>query len=283
MKNIFILLTIFLINNYLVSAQTNDLAQLLDKTQEVSRKTAYQAWVEYTSSFTQIKEDKTGKKHIYVYETLCSRKTCASVLVAENGVAFSDKQINKNREKAGKSLDKAEKQSDVIFFKDKENPLGYGILVKDWFNPSLYLKICKTEFLEKTSFENRPTIKISVTDCKLENLPASLNSKNFQFMGKTNGIVWIDVQDKAIVKMELYAQKEFPNLSNSGKPLVVMEAAKIPDGYWFWKNIRLQALENSAIFPDYKNNWEYEFYNYRLSDVEVKKVEINKENDKKEK
>ena len=102
-------------------------------------------------------------------------------------------------------------------------------------------------------------------------------------MNKTEGLVWIDEQDKAIVKMELYARKEFPNRSNAVKPLVVMEAAKIPGGYWFWKNIKVQALENTAIFPDYKNNWEYEFYNYRLSDVEVKKVEINKENDKKEK
>ena len=102
-------------------------------------------------------------------------------------------------------------------------------------------------------------------------------------MSKTEGIVWIDEQDKAIVKMELYARKEFPNLLNSGQPLVVMVAAKIPDGYWFWKNIKIQPLENPAIFPDYKNNWEYDFYNYRLSEVEVKKVEINKENDKKEK
>lgn len=282
MRNLFILLMLILINNYPATAQTVDLAQLLDKTQEVSRKTAYQAWVEYTSSFTQIKVDKNGKKQTFVYETLCSRKTCASVLVGENGVSFSDEQINKNREKAAKSLDKAEKQTDA-FFKEKENPLGYGVLVKDWFNPSLYLKICKTEFSEKTSIENRPTIKISVTNCKLENLPSSLNSKNFQFMSKTEGFVWIDEQDKAIVKMELYAQKDLPNSSNSGEPLVEMKAAKIPDGYWFWKNFKIRPLENAAIFPDYKNNWEYEFYDYRLSSVEVKKVDINKENDKKEK
>ncbi len=277
MKNIFFLLTLILFNYFFVSAQSNDLTKLLGETQKVARKTAYQAWVEYTSSHTQISEDKNKNKRIFLYESLCSRKICQDILVSKNGLRLSEKQINKNREKAAKYLDKAEKRpDDTAFSTDKENSLGYGILISNWYSPSLYLNVCKTDLVEKSAFENRTTYKIRVTNCDLEKLPESLNKDNFQFMLKTQGFIWIDEQDKAAVKMELYARNEFPNLSKSEKPLVIIEAARVPEGYWFWKIIKIESLENPAIFPGYEHNWQYEFYDYRLSNVEVNKVELNK-------
>lgn len=282
-KRIFIVLIIILISQSALTAQTVELPKLLDEVQSVARKTAYLSWVEYNSDYKQTELKSNGKKIVYDYEGFCSRKTCVGIPLSKNDKPFSEKKINKYRRQAAESLTKAESRSDFAAYKDKENSLGYGISVYDWFNPSLYLRTCKSELAGKSDVNARPTIKISVTDCNLESISKIANTKGLQFMTKTEAFIWIDEQDKAIVKAEIYAKKEFPNLSQTNEPLVIIEASKIPDGYWFWKSIKVNALDNKAIFPQYISNWAYEFYNYRLSNVEVTTVEINKKNDEKEK
>jgi hypothetical protein len=282
-RQILFVMAIILTAQVYLSAQTTDLPKLLEETQAVARKTAYQAWVEYTSDFKRIQEMPNGKKVTYAFESLCSRKNCVGIPLSKNEKPYSAKKIGKYRLEAAENLTKAEQRPDYSMYAEKENSLGYGIMILDWFNPSLYLKTCKSELVGKSDIEGRATLKISVADCNLENLPKSAKIFTLQFMTKTEGIIWIDEQDKAIAKMEIYARKEFPNLSKTNKPLVIIEASKIPGGFWFWKSIKVAALDNKTIFPQYTSNWEYEFYNYRLSNVEVNIVETNRKNDEKEK
>lgn len=258
-------------------SQTRDISELVEETQAVARKTAYQAWVENTSDFKQTKITDKNDKIVNAFETICSRKTCGSVLVARNNRRLSEKEILKNREKVSKTLEKAESKPDSSYFKEKENSMGYGILIYDWFNPSLYLRLCRSDFIESSSIEGRATTKIFVHDCSFENQPKTIaESASLSFMLKTEGYIWIDELDKAITKMEIYGRKEFSTTSGIKKPLVIIEAGKQSTGYWFWKSIIVRALENKAVFPKYSNSWEYEFYNYRLSNVEIDGVEIDK-------
>ena len=270
------------------SAQTVDLPKLLEETQAVARKTAYRAWVEYTSDYKRTQEMPDGQRVSFTFESICSRKNCVSIPLSKDNNLYSAKKIKKHRREAGKILMKSEQRPDYANYTEKENALGYGISIIDWFNPSLYLKICSTEIVNESNLNGRAVLKISAAKCNLESLPQAAKDSakilsGLQFMTKTEGFIWIDKQDKAIIKTEIYATKEFPNISKTNEPLAVIEAAKAPDGLWFWKSIKIKPLDNNLIFPQYKSNWEYEFYNYRLSNVEVKSVETNKENGKKEK
>lgn len=273
-KLIFALIFIFS-SQIFVTAQTFDLAVFLETTQAVARKTAYQSWVEHTSDFKLTETTAKGEKTSYTYESICSRKNCVSIPVAKNDKRYSDKNIEKSRKQAAKIFLKSENRADSVSYGEKENLVGYGISIYDWFSPSLYLKVCKNQLAEKSIINGRPTVKIKVSECNVEKFTQTNNKSNLQFMTKTDGLIWIDEQDKAIIKAEIYARKEFPNLSKTDQPLVIIEAEKNGENYWFWKSIKVKALDNKAVFPKYKNNMEYEFFNYRLSNVEVKSADVN--------
>lgn len=276
--NKFIFALIFILSTQIfVSAQAFDLAVFLESAQPVARKTAYLGWIEYSRDYKLTEITADGKKTSYTYESICSRKDCISISVAKNDKRFSDKRIEKSRKQAAKMFIKSESRADHASYGEKENLLGYGISVYDWFNPSLYLKACKTELAEKSTINGRSTLKIKASECNVKTLTQMKDKSSVQFMNKTNAFIWIDELDKAIVKTEIYARKEFPNSSKTDRPLVVIEADNIKDGYWFWKSIRVNALDNKAIFPKFKDNMEYEFFNYRLSNVEVKSAEIDEQ------
>lgn len=274
--NELILALVFILTSQIfVAAQAFDLPVFLEATQAVARKTGYQGWIEYTSDFKVAETTPNGKKTSYTYESICSRKTCTSILVAKNDKRLSEKKIEKYRKQAAKIFIKAENRPDARDYGEKENSNGYGISVYNWFAPNLFLKYCKSELAEKSSVNGRSTLKIKVGECSLDTIANPTFKSRVEFMPKTDGFIWIDEQDKAIVKMEIYAKKEFPNLSKSNEPLVVIDAGKAGEGYWFWKSAKFKALDNKAVFPKFKTDVEYEFFNYRLSNAEVKSADIS--------
>lgn len=274
MRQIFIVLAVVLISRIGASAQTFDLPELLKEAQAVARKTAYQGYVEYTSDFNLTEEAANGKKIRSSYESICSRKNCVSIPVGRNDKRFSEKKIADLRRQAAKIFVKSENLPDHHAYTDQENANGYGISIyNNWFNPSLYLKFCRSELADQSIVNQRPTLKIRVADCNPATVAEPKLKSALEFMAQTEGFVWIDAQDKAIVKMEIYPEKEFPNLSKTNEPLIVIETGKVADKYWFWKNVKVRALDNKTIFPAYKTNVEYEFYNFRLPAVEVESIQ----------
>lgn len=211
-----------------VFGQSAELTKLLDETQTIAKKTAYQWYVEFTNNLKTTVETENGKKIVKEYEGVCSKNHCEAILISENGKPFSVDKIKKSREKAAQRLIKTEKQPENPFPENEETRYGYGLSVNTYISPNLYLKYCKTEFVDKTILQNRSTVKVSVTDCNPDALytPTNFRKDSLHFMAKTEGFVWIDEKDKAIVKMELYAGKEFANPANSNKPLIIMETAR---------------------------------------------------------
>ncbi|MEJ7701016.1 MAG: hypothetical protein WKF71_15430 [Pyrinomonadaceae bacterium] len=252
--------------------QEVELTKLLDETQAVAKKTGYQYFIEFTHNFKTTVETKNGKKLIKEYERVCSKKRCEIILISDKGKTFSVEKIKKSREKAAKRLIEAEKMTENPYLTNDETRYGYGFSINTYFSPNLYLKYCKTGFIDKTILQNRSTIKVSVTDCNADALstPTNFRKDSLHFMAKTEGFVWIDEKDKAVVKMELFASKKFDNSASPHKTLIIMEAARIPEGYWFWKRVKVNALENKIIFPEYVSNWQVDFYDYKSSLVEVK-------------
>lgn len=271
LKNIFGVFALPLIFQICGFCQTVEVSKLLEETQIVAGKTAYQHYYEFSQNFKTTVEDKNGRKSTRVYESVCSYRgvRCQIITVEKDGIALSEKEIRKNRQKAAEKLQKAENTVKIETIDNKEIKAGYGFMILTWFSPNLYLKYCDAVTLEKIIFESRPTYKIKIENCKL---PAG-NNLAVQFMPKTEGFIWIDERDKAIVKMEVFAKKEFAASSASEKPVLMMTAARVPEGFWFWKTVRVEALKNRLIFPEYDGNWQIDFFNYKHFTVDVEKLE----------
>ena len=95
-------------------------------------------------------------------------------------------------------------------------------------------------------------------------------------MPKTEGWIWIDEQDKAIVRMEAFAAKGFADSTNTGKPLIIGTFSRVPEGFWFWKSVRFETIGNKAFFPELKGNWQIENFDYKRFRVEVEEPKIDK-------
>ena len=263
-----------------INAQEFNLIKFIDETQSVARKTAYQNYFEFTYDFNRTREKKDGKRFSENFESVCSKRRCEYILTAKDGRSLSEKTIRKNRERAAKRLEKAESLPENKYHASKELSSGYGFMImtsfsseQSHFNPSLYLKNCRVNFVEKVLVERRPTVKLHAGGCKIDN---DYKKDSLQFMPETEGVIWVDEQDKAVVKLEVYYKNKSDILSASAKPVVVIKAERVPEGFWFWKIIITETSKNENFFPRDYGNWQIELYNYKPYTVLIDKVEIDK-------
>ena len=94
-------------------------------------------------------------------------------------------------------------------------------------------------------------------------------------MPKTEAEILINEQDESVMQMNIYAKKEFSSTNENNKPIVMMENTRMPEGFWLFKKIRLETIGNKLIFPNLKDNWQFDFYGYKRYEVEVKEAGTN--------
>jgi hypothetical protein len=277
-KSFFTVFTFILLFEIPSFAQTAEFYKLIEETKVVADKTAYQANLEYTFDVKQTHE-RNGKKRLTTFESVCSKKRCVFIVVAKNGAPLPEKEIVKNRERAAAKLEKAENLPETNY-NLSPNIAGASVFTSvlpdvfyrksAYFNPNVYLKNCKINFVEKDSFENRSRVKISATDCS-DNVKLGMS-----LIPITSASIWIDEQDRAVVKLEVYGgEKQLGNVSDADKPFMIMEAARVlPAGFWFWKSMMANTAAPGLFSKDFK--FIDEFFNYRPYSVTVEKAEIDK-------
>ena len=279
-QNIILTIIFILAAQIYLSAQTPDLTKIIEDTKKNAITTAKSHYLEFASDWKRAVTRPNGKSNSQTFELVCSNKHCEHIQIEEDGKDFSEKKIKKKREKASKSLAKAE----ITVEKQTGKPRaqhGYSFATATVFSdktasnlsPYVYLKTCKTDFLEKQSIENRPTIKIRAYDC---NINDETDKEAFLFMPQTEAIIWIDEADKAVAKIEIYGKRETETAVNFTKPLIIMETAKVPQGGWFWNKITINANENQYFFPANYGSWQIDFFNYKKFNVDINKAEIDK-------
>ena len=248
-------------------SQTNtNLNTLIQSVQAKSKKirTAFLSGYQHITKLIT-ESEKSHQKSESVYEQYClndGKSFCRVVLIEKNGVPLSKSKIDKSRQKAAKNLSK---QNDFV---GKDDPLGYGTLVKSvWIDPTLYLRDCQILSSEKQKIESRETIPVSLGKCQIDNEPAEWK-KYFDFMPKTDAKIWIDVEDESVTRLNIYAGKEFSGLTVTDKPIATMDNIRMPEGYWLFGRIHLETT-NKLIFPNLQDNFDFEFTAYKPIKVEV--------------
>lgn len=243
------------------------IAALVQKVQEKSRRnrTAYLSEYERTYKLT-IERENSNKINSWVFEQYClndGKPYCRIIETEKDGKARSSSKIQKEREKASKDLIRNEG------FNEDNKLFGNGTGINSlWVEPTLYLKNCRIFSATEKLIEGRTTISLRVDDCKLLNDYSKWTS-SLQFMTKTEAEILIDEKDESVMRMDVYAKREFPSTSGQGKPIIIMENTRMPEGYWLFKKIRLETIGNKLMFPELKDNWQFDFYGYRRVRVDV--------------
>lgn len=278
-KRSIILITVILILRISSSAQTAELSKLIKETQVIAEKTTAEAYFEFSYDFKTTVAKKGEKPRSKTFESVCSKKRCVYILVENDGNRLSEKAITASREKAAARLAKAENRPDADFALTRNFIPPYdfllsidGIRKNPYFNSNFYLKNCQVNFVEKSLVENRAVAKFTARNCDFHLRDSEIS----KFVPtKTEALIWIDELGKAVYKIEIYAENELTDLSSSIKPTVILETARVPEGYRFWKFIKINSA-NEKFFRKNSVDWKIEFYNYNQFTTKVEKAEIDK-------
>lgn len=253
------------------SAQIEDarIVALIQKVQAKSKRNRAAYLSEYNRTYKlTIEREDTNKINSWGFEQYClndGKTYCRTIEIEKDGKPRSPSKIQKEREKVSKNLAKNE---DYV---GKDDPFGYGTGINSlWIDPSLYLKNCRIVLVDEKQIAGRASILLRVNDCKLDNAYSKwMRMSSLQFMTKTEAEIVIDEKDESVMRMDVYAKKEFYSVSDRTRPIISMENTRMPEGFWLFKKIRLETIGNKLVFPDLKDNWQYEFFDYKHLDVDI--------------
>lgn len=240
---------------------------LTENIKEKSKKTRVLVQSEYQLKYKRtIESQEKAEKTTQVYEMYClntGKSFCRPVLIEKNGKAISISKIQKSRKNSSKDLAGQNEN-----YSRKDDPLTYGIFInKVWIDPTIYLDNCQKILMSTVILEERPAYFIKLGNCKTNDLFGEWN-QYISFMSKTKADIWIDENDLSVVKMNVYGQDEYSSDRAQNQPIVKMETVRMPNGYWFVKNIKIETT-NKAIFPAINDNCEYEFFDYKRVNIDV--------------
>ena len=258
----------------IVPASLDDIPALI---REVDCRGAGDMLIEYTYETKSIKrqKDKKGliKEESITYEvyipTLKEGTQTRGVLleIAHNGVPVAEKDLQKERQKAGERLEKEDKK---IAEKPSAAPKPETIQVKGMtpigtyggmstnrsmlgvrkagatLRAQTFLRSCDFRLIRRAQSDGRDVLVLGFTP-----RPDSTFSDNEKYIAQLVGEVWIDVADRIVTKVI-----GWPSGTNSGDqsadrpPAIHVEMVRLPTGVWLPGLSRINGLDYPKLFDN---------------------------------
>lgn len=192
-----------------------------------------------------------------------------TITLEENGIALPAKKIEKQRREAAEKLEKIANASNVKSASLEERR-EKGVPL-DWsFNVSVglasFLQVCEFHMPLREIVDGQETISLSFDKCDGGKLAVDKS-----YMANIEGKIWFDALEKVPVRLEAW-QKTSPSMTP--KTLILFTQKRIAEAVWFPDLIRVEGTGNEAVFPNLKINWQYEFFDFKLPQTEIKDVKI---------
>lgn len=216
-------------------------------------------------------------------------------LISENGVAVSDEKAKKESERAAEELEKAERESEKDKRKAEErkakraaeaakkgaNEKDGGAAVagevedsRRW--ASIALRVCEFVAPRRERFRDRDAIVFDFrprANFKPQNRAESI-------IAKLNGILWIDPQDKQLMRFEARFAEPYKiggGLLAQIKPgsALVVEQTRLPDGVWLPRFAQLNASYKLFLFAGGDINVTQEWSDYKKFSTETGKDKLD--------
>ncbi len=211
-------------------------------------------------------EGHPTKEEFQDYEAYPVRGRHVLIKIADNGKKLADWEIEQERKQAGGELERAEadKLTEIKSYVTAAVTGSYrgkyaGLLI----DPTAFLQACDFTDPRTEMLNRREMIGLDFTPRLGAKLPIAK-----AFTSNLMGTIWIDANDKIIVRIE--AKNIIPGLDKNGQPLrlspepkLVYQQTKLSSGEWFPSVIRMNADGDGSAF--YGLNWDvvFEFTGYQ--------------------
>jgi hypothetical protein len=240
-----------------------------DNQRAMNRRVFEYSWTSREVSHGLNRKGEPTKEITKVFENFPRNKRGAKIALSKNGKLNSDKDVEKQRLRVAKELEKDEQERSQQ--KQETANLEFGISIKQTDTKQVFFKVFN--FLRADEFynprrENYNGRETWVLDFKpLKNLPEMPPA--ISSIKVLVGRVWIDAVDKIVVRLEAWE----PDASGANKivePQVVMEYGLLPENIWLLKSVRINTLKNPSLFNNVVIDWRFEKTNFQHFETEIK-------------
>jgi hypothetical protein len=247
---------------------------------------------EYTY-LMRLGERRTGnkgevKETVEVYEsyipTLKTQGNTAAVIlkVTEKGVPLSAEKVEKERQKAAAELLKAEAEAQKNNSRLPPEPSRskgayFTMRLGQFFNRDIRIDV--RTLLQNSTFsgarrvtlEDRPAIAL---DFQPKN-NAELDNE-VRYLAQLAGTLWVDVQERILMRLEGWPREAVTHeaVTRTGKPALLYEQQRLPDGYWLPRRAELNCDTHRAVFGKLGVDYTFEFTDYKRFGAETQDVKI---------
>jgi hypothetical protein len=239
----------------------------------------------YLMRLTEGKIDKQGqmKETSETFEayvpTLRNRDRTSAVLLklTEKGVPLPADKLEKERQKAAERLLKSEAEAqkhnsrNAAEFSTKQVIGAYfqvRLSADVDLNIKVLLRACEFSAPRREMLAGRETIALDFRPPA-----ADVFEKNLRYLARTKGTVWIDAQERILVRAEGWPGT---TTARAGKPAFLYEQIRLPDGYWLTRLAQLNGATHHAVFGSLDKDFTFEFSDYKRFGAEVKDVKLGK-------
>ena len=201
-------------------------------------------------------------------------------LISEDGAPVSPKRLKKERQQAAKEIETAERESAIQVSGapagGAEKYIAAGIGVSQagdgvWIGVSQFLRRCRFGEPRYDRLADRDMIALNIHPCA-----GDVGDPREQYLARMAGVVWIDALDKVVARLEAWpASETMPEIPSTPRnaETIVYEQTRLPNGLWFPKRIRLNAIGKAALFNGTDKDMTFEFSHYQRFNTEVKDLQ----------
>jgi hypothetical protein len=137
-----------------------------------------------------------------------------------------------------------------------------------WIGVSQFLQQCSFGAARYDRLDDRDMIVLDIQSCA-----SNVNAPQVQYLAGLAGIVWIDVADKVVARLEAWPraeapEQELPSLLPDAETFVY-EQMRLPNGLWVPKRIRLNAIGKAGLFNGTDKDMTFGFSHYQHFNTEV--------------
>ncbi|MBO0862848.1 MAG: hypothetical protein J2P21_30995 [Chloracidobacterium sp.] len=202
-------------------------------------------------------------------------------LISEDGSPVSPKRLDKERRHAAKEIETAERESapqagaSTSIGTEKYVTAGIGVSQAGegvWIGVSQFMRQCQFGVTRYDRLDNRDMIALEIHSCA-----GNDSDPREQYLTRMTGVVWIDVEDKVVARLEAWPRRVAPDqeipFTRPDAETLVYEQMRLPKGLWVPKRIRLNAIGKAALFNGTDKDMTFEFSHYQRFATEVKDIQ----------
>jgi hypothetical protein len=213
------------------------------------------------------KRGEVTKEEVKVYESYPVRGELVTKLVSENGVAVSPEKADEQLKKAIANLEKAAREEEKRKTNAPQTPPTpvdpnviptFGFQHRFGFRSGLsrgayafalwrFFRACEFYAPRRESVRGRDAIVLDFRP-RADFQPTDDLQKPYT---KLSGRVWIDLADKAVVRLEAWPATDVAGAANSSPPpapAIVYEETRLPEGIWMESLVRINTNINRPVF-----------------------------------